>query len=65
MTRKYEPLSESIRVRCPRQFPQAILTAAARQMCSPAEYTRRALVEKLRADGVDPLSVISQADQAA
>jgi hypothetical protein len=47
-------LKNSLHVRAPRSLMRAIRDAAARELMSPSEYTRRALVEKLRADGIDP-----------
>jgi hypothetical protein len=42
--------------RCPATFPVAIEKAATRQCMTPAEYVRRSIVERLRADGIDPSS---------
>jgi hypothetical protein len=44
----------SLHVRAPRSLTSAIRDAAERELMSPSEYIRRALVEKLRADGIDP-----------
>jgi hypothetical protein len=44
----------SLHVRVPQSLTSAIRDAAERELMSPSEYTRRALVEKLRADGIDP-----------
>jgi hypothetical protein len=38
----------------PRALTDAVKTAAARQLTSNSEYVRRALIERLRADGIDP-----------
>jgi hypothetical protein len=39
-------------LRVPRGLPEAIEAAARRQLTSPTEYARRALVAALRSDGV-------------
>jgi hypothetical protein len=44
----------SLHVRAPRSLTSAIRDAAERELMSPSEYIRRALVEKLRADGINP-----------
>jgi hypothetical protein len=45
----------------PRALTAAIKTAAAREMCTVSEYSRRALILKLRADGIDPAAPVSNA----
>jgi hypothetical protein len=44
----------SLHVRVPHILTSAIRDAAERELMSPSEFTRRALVEKLRRAGVDP-----------
>ena len=43
-----------ISVRCPPALPVAIERAADRDLTTPSEYVRRALIDRLRADGFDP-----------
>jgi hypothetical protein len=43
----------SLHIRAPSLLTSAIRDAAARQMTTKSEYARRALIEKLRSDGVD------------
>jgi hypothetical protein len=43
-----------IRLRCPEALPEAVEVAAAQRMTSMSEYARSALIERLKADGVDP-----------
>ncbi len=38
-------------------LPRAIEVAAARQHVSASEYVRRSLIDRLRADGIDPSSI--------
>jgi hypothetical protein len=45
--------SEAIHFRCAPSLPIAIRQAAKRRMISASAYMRQALVERLRADGVD------------
>jgi hypothetical protein len=40
-------------LRVPPQLPAAVEAAARRQFTSPAEYLRRAVLQALRADGID------------
>jgi hypothetical protein len=44
----------SIQVLAPWSLRAAIKEASARELTSVSEYTRRALIEKLRAAGLDP-----------
>jgi hypothetical protein len=44
----------TIHLVAPRSLTTALKEAAARELTTPSEYTRRALVERLRHDGVDP-----------
>jgi hypothetical protein len=46
--------TEVLAVRCPASFPPAVERAADQACTTPAEYTRRALLERLRKDGIDP-----------
>jgi hypothetical protein len=42
----------------------AIKVAAEREMTSPSEFVRRALLQRLRADGVDPAASASATTHA-
>jgi hypothetical protein len=44
----------SLQVRAPWSLTAAVREAAEREMTTSSEYTRRALIEKLRSDGIDP-----------
>jgi hypothetical protein len=44
----------SIQVLAPWSLRAALKEASARELTSISEYTRRALIAKLRADGLDP-----------
>lgn len=41
-------------VRCPPSLPAAIDKAASRQLMSASEYIRRSVIDRLRADGIEP-----------
>jgi predicted HicB family RNase H-like nuclease len=41
-------------VRCPPSLPAAIDKAASRQLMSASEYIRRSVIDRLKADGVNP-----------
>jgi hypothetical protein len=43
----------AIQLLAPPTLTAALKEAAAREMTTTSEYTRRALIEKLRADGID------------
>ncbi len=45
----------TIRVRAPGELVDAVQVAANRAMTTPSEFTRQALLTKLRAEGVDPV----------
>jgi hypothetical protein len=45
--------SAYIRIRTPERLPDAIAVVAGRKMTTSSEYVRRAVIEKLRADGLD------------
>jgi hypothetical protein len=46
--------TERVLVRCPASLPPAIDRAAAQNLMTPSEYVRRCVIDRLRADGVDP-----------
>jgi hypothetical protein len=41
-------------VRCPPSLPVAIDKAAAQNLMTASEYVRRSVIERLRADGIEP-----------
>jgi hypothetical protein len=53
----------ALHVRAPGALTSAIRDAAARELMTPSEYTRRAVVEKLRRDGVLPTQALPAAAQ--
>jgi hypothetical protein len=44
----------ALQVRVPVTLARAIKTAAHREMTTLSEYARRVLIDRLRADGIDP-----------
>jgi hypothetical protein len=46
--------TDSLRIRCPASLPNAIDRAAAKNLMTPSEYIRRSVIDRLRADAVDP-----------
>jgi hypothetical protein len=46
--------TDSIRIRCPASLPAAIDTAAARHLMTASEYVRRSVIDRLKAEGIDP-----------
>ncbi len=46
--------SERVLVRCPASLPPAIERAAAKNLMTASEYVRRSVIDRLRADGIDP-----------
>jgi hypothetical protein len=46
--------TDSLRIRCPACLPAAIDAAAARNLMSASEYIRRSVIDRLKADGIDP-----------
>lgn len=46
--------SERLMLRVPAVLPKAIEAAAARNLMTPSEYVRRSVIDRLRADGIDP-----------
>lgn len=43
-----------IEIRAPGSLPRAVAIAADRGMTTTSEYARRAIINQLRADGIDP-----------
>ena len=52
--------TNNLRIRCPASLPAAIDKAAAKNLMTSAEYVRRSVINKLRADGVDPTGRVLQ-----
>ena len=46
--------TDRIFVRCPPSLPAAIDKAASRHLMSSSEYVRRSVIDRLRADGIEP-----------
>jgi hypothetical protein len=51
--------TDSLRIRCPPALAVAIDIAAARNMMTASEYVRRCVIDRLRADNIDPLAPTS------
>jgi len=49
--------TDLLRVRCPPALPRAIDRAAAQNLMTASEYVRRSVIDRLKADGVDPINV--------
>ena len=56
--------SETVRFRAPAGFSEALVRAAEQDGSTGSEFSRRAVVEKLRAYGV-PISLQAKAEQAS
>jgi hypothetical protein len=41
-------------VRCPASLPRAIELAARKNLTTSAEYMRRCIIDRIKADGIDP-----------
>jgi hypothetical protein len=52
-------------VRCPASLPPAIDRAAAQNLMTASEYVRRSVIDRLRADGIDPVQVAVTAGEGA
>ena len=46
--------TRNLYVRCPAVLPPAVETAAQRQCMTSSEYVRRSVIDRLKADGIDP-----------
>jgi hypothetical protein len=44
-------------VRCPSTLPSAVERAAAQNLMTSSEYVRRSVIERLKADGIDPTAM--------
>ena len=54
-------MNASLHVLAPRSLTDAVKEAAARELTSNSEYVRRAVIARLRADGIDPARFASNA----
>jgi hypothetical protein len=48
--------SSYLRIRTPEKLPAAIAAAAERKLTTSSEYVRQAVIERLKADGIEELS---------
>jgi hypothetical protein len=55
----------SLHVLAPRSLTDAVKAAAARELTSNSEYIRRAVIERLRSDGIDPARFVPPQTSAA
>ena len=46
--------TQRVFVRCPASLPLAIDRAAAKHLMTSSEYVRRSVIDRLKADGIDP-----------
>lgn len=46
--------TERMLVRCPASLPPAIDRGAAKNLMTASEYVRRSVIDRLKADGIDP-----------
>jgi hypothetical protein len=58
-------VNASLHVLAPRSLTDAVKAAAARELTSNSEYVRRAVIARLRADGIDPASFSPTRDACA
>jgi hypothetical protein len=47
-------MTRRVLVRCPASLPPAIDRAAAKHLMTSSEYVRRSVIDRLKADGIDP-----------
>jgi hypothetical protein len=52
-----EPKNNHLAVLIPEQLRVALAHAAARRFTTPSEYTRQSIIEKMRADGIEPTRI--------
>jgi hypothetical protein len=55
---------ESLHIRCSASLPTAIDKAASPNMRSFGEYVRRCVIDRLRAEGIDPSAACADAGQS-
>lgn len=46
--------TERVLIRCPASLPPAIDRGAAKHLMTSSEYVRRSVIDRLKADGIDP-----------
>jgi hypothetical protein len=44
----------NLQIRCPEALPLAIEKAASKSLMTSSEYVRRSVIDRLKADGIDP-----------
>ncbi len=49
-----------LQARCPKTLPPLIELAAESLCMTPSEYIRRSVIERLRADGIDPAQFVGE-----
>ena len=52
-------MTRRVLVRCPASLPPAIDCAAAKHLMTSSEYVRRSVIDRLKADGIDPAQFIA------
>jgi hypothetical protein len=62
MSAKSVHVRNSLQILAPESLTAAIKAAAAHELTTTSEYTRRALIAQLRIDGFDPSSKASERD---
>jgi hypothetical protein len=60
-----EAMNASLHVLAPESLTAAVKAAAARDLTTTSEYVRRAVVERLRSDGIDPARFATRPATAA
>jgi hypothetical protein len=50
-----------LQFRCPASLPPAIDRAAAKNFMTASEYVRRSVIDRLKADGIDPAQLAGAA----
>jgi hypothetical protein len=58
-------MNSSLHVLAPASLTAAVKAAAERELTSNSEYVRRAVIERLRADGIDPAQFASARSSVA
>lgn len=47
----------AIFLRCPASLPHAVELAAKKNLMTSAEYMRRSIIDRIKADGIDPMQL--------
>jgi hypothetical protein len=53
--------TDRVLIRCPASLPPAIDRAAAKNLMTASEYVRRSVIDRFRADGIDPTQLAGAA----